>query len=101
LEANETGEVTLRFTQWEEGQEDCFSICDDGPGIPKENIPNIFTPGFSTKINFSTGEINRGLGLNLVKDMIENQFHGKITVESVPGQTTFLIRIPKIQLEVD
>ena len=52
LEANETGEVTLRFTQWEEGQEDCFSICDDGPGIPKENIRISSLRGFQQKSIF-------------------------------------------------
>ena len=52
LEANETGEVTLRFTQWEEGQADCFSICDDGPGIPKEIFRISSLRGFQQKSIF-------------------------------------------------
>ena len=86
--------------QKEEADDYLFLIQDNGPGIPPENLPFIFSPGFSTKINFNTGEVNRGLGLNLVKDMIENQFHGNISVESTPGSTTFSIRIPKSELEV-
>ena len=100
LEANEDGNVTLTFIQQEENEHYLFIIRDNGPGIPPENLSLIFTPGFSTKINFNTGEVNRGLGLNLVKDMIENQFHGNILVESTPGNTTFSIRIPKSELEV-
>ena len=100
LEANEDGNVELHFMQKEEADDYLFLIQDNGPGIPPENLPFIFSPGFSTKINFNTGEVNRGLGLNLVKDMIENQFHGNISVESKPGNTTFSIRIPKSELEV-
>lgn len=98
MEANEDNDVQLSFAQTESNKDYLFTITDNGPGIPAENIDRIFTPGFSTKINFATGEINRGLGLNLVKDIIENQFSGKIRVESVPGNTTFYICIPKTQL---
>lgn len=100
IEANEDGNITLRFEQTETDSDYLFSITDNGPGIPPENLGQIFTPGFSTKINFTTGEINRGLGLNLVKDMIETQFSGEIHAESRPKHTTFFIRIPKAELEV-
>ena len=81
---------------------DYYSILikDNGPGIDSEDISEIFEPGFSTKINFETGEINRGLGLNLVKDIVENQFNGNISVTSEPGNTSFIINIPKNELKV-
>lgn len=100
LEANLDGNIELSFVQTENKSDYLFAITDNGPGITPENLEQIFTPGFSTKINFTTGEINRGLGLNLVKDIIENQLSGNIRVESVPGKTTFYISIPKTQLEV-
>lgn len=100
LEANEEEQVVLTFIQQEDNDNYTFLIRDNGPGIPTENLPLIFMPGFSTKINFNTGEVSRGLGLNLVKDIIENQFHGSIHAESKPGETTFYIRIPKSELEV-
>lgn len=75
-------------------------ISDNGPGIDSEDIEEIFEPGFSTKINFETGEVNRGLGLNLVKDIVENQFNGNINVFSKPGNTSFIIDIPKNELKV-
>lgn len=100
LEANEDGNVVIDFTESEDEKNCTFLIQDNGPGILPENLPCIFTPGFSTKINFDTGEVSRGLGLNLVKDMIETQFHGSIHVESEPGKTVFYICIPKTELEV-
>lgn len=100
LEANEEEQVELTFIQQEDEHSYTFLIRDNGPGIPAENLPLIFMPGFSTKINFNTGEVSRGLGLNLVKDIIENQFHGSIRAESQPGETTFYICIPKSELEV-
>ncbi len=63
-------------------------------------MDQVFHTGFSTKINYTTGEVNRGLGLNLVQDLVENSFSGRIALESRPGKTTFTITIPKVQLEV-
>lgn len=100
LEANEDGNIELAFIENEDEKNYTFIIQDNGPGIPAENLPLIFTPGFSTKINFNTGEVNRGLGLNLVKDIIENQLHGNIHAKSKPGETKFYICIPKSELEV-
>ena len=42
-------------------------------------------PGFSTKINYETGQVSRGLGLSLVKDIVEYA-HGrgmKIVAEGI------------------
>ena len=99
LEANQDGSIQLHFTQRELDDQYLFEITDNGPGIPAENLSQIFHPGFSNKINFQTGEISRGLGLNLVEDIVKNQFQGSIRVESQPGKTTFSITIPKQQLE--
>lgn len=100
VEANADGNIFLEFHQRMQDDHYIFDITDNGPGIPAENLDHIFNPGFSTKINFQTGEISRGLGLNLVEDIVKNQFHGTIRVESQPGKTTFSIAIPKEQLEV-
>lgn len=100
LEASNTKDVCIYLKVYNENNSYIFSIMDDGPGISEENIHEIFEPGFSTKINYDTGEINRGLGLNLVKDIVEKQFNGSICVESVPGSTTFFIKIPEEELRV-
>ncbi len=63
-------------------------IKDTGPGIPKEIMPYIFRPFYSTK-----GK-RTGLGLPYVKQIIE-EHRGKIIIESSPGQgTTVKIYLP-------
>ncbi|NLJ79366.1 MAG: sensor histidine kinase [Tissierellia bacterium] len=77
-----------------------FTIEDDGEGIEKNDLPNIFSPGYSTKIDYSTGEINRGLGLALVDSIIGEHLRGSIEVRSEVGKgSSFLISIPIRELE--
>ncbi|MGN0403654.1 MAG: sensor histidine kinase [Bariatricus sp.] len=95
IEAAEKENPQIRVTQSEDDETYFFDVTDDGPGILPEDLDQIFSPGFSTKINFTTGEISRGLGLNLVQDLVKNQWDGEIDVSSHPGCTTFRIRIPK------
>ncbi len=93
--------VTVRLSHWVEGHNHRFQISDDGPGIDPINLPIIQTPGFSTKINYQTGHINRGLGLSIVYRYVEEILEGTIKVESMPGRrTTFDISIPKENIEV-
>ncbi len=67
------------------------SITDNGTGIPKEVLKKIFVPNFTTK---STGT---GLGLAMVKQIIENH-KGTIsfTTEKNKG-TSFLVVLPKVK----
>ena len=95
IEASEKDNPQIHVIQSTDADSYLFDVTDDGPGILPEDLEQIFSPGFSTKINFTTGEISRGLGLNLVQDLIKNQWNGEIQVSSVPGCTTFHIRIPK------
>ncbi len=75
-----------------------FMICDSGSGIKVEDREFIFLPGFSTKINYETGSINRGLGLSLVKDITVNYFNGQIFLETEPGDTCFILEIDEERL---
>ncbi len=69
-------------------------VSDNGPGIDKNLIDVIFEPGFSTKYNKQTGDINRGVGLTLVHDLTVEKFKGQIEVTSTKRGTTFKIDIP-------
>ena len=100
LEASKSDTVNLCITEIIEDDQIIFTVTDDGPGIPAEYIEEVFKTGFSTKINFQTGEVSRGLGLNLVQDLVEGELQGKIGLTSIPGRTTFTICIPENKLEV-
>jgi signal transduction histidine kinase len=64
---------------------------DNGCGIPKEKHQRVFYPNFTTK---SAGT---GLGLAMVKSIIQN-FQGEITFKSEEGKgTTFIIMLPVYQ----
>jgi signal transduction histidine kinase len=61
---------------------------DTGIGIPKENLPKIFNPFFSTRSD------GTGLGLSITKNIIE-EHGGRIEVESqVDRGTKFIITLP-------
>lgn len=63
-------------------------VRDSGRGIPKENLPNIFDPFFSTK------SMGTGMGLSVVLRIVKN-YGGKIEVtDTSDAGTTFLIRLP-------
>lgn len=67
-----------------------FTIADDGPGIPEDNLSQVFTPFFTTK---TSGE-GTGLGLYLVHEIVE-EHDGCISVENrSDGGTQFLIWLP-------
>ncbi|RMF92476.1 MAG: HAMP domain-containing protein [Candidatus Schekmanbacteria bacterium] len=64
-------------------------IADTGCGIPEDVRKNIFNPFFTTKHQ------GTGLGLYIVKGIIENH-NGEISVESTVGKgTTFKIVLPQ------
>lgn len=89
------------FTHKIQGDQHAFIVSDTGSGIDEVDLENIFSPGFSTKINYSTGQINRGLGLSVVQDIVERELSGRITVSSTLGKgTIFSVYIPRNSLEV-
>jgi signal transduction histidine kinase len=66
------------------------SITDHGPGIPPDVLPRIFEAFFTTKPQGS----GTGLGLEIVHRIVTQKFGGKIDVESQPGNTRFVVRLP-------
>ncbi|MBQ0029359.1 MAG: HAMP domain-containing protein [Bacteroidales bacterium] len=67
-----------------------IAVSDNGCGIPKDNLHTIFEPNFTTKTS------GMGLGLSIVKTIV-NLANGDISVSSEVGVgTTFYITIPLI-----
>lgn len=83
-----------------ENDKHIFMVIDDGSGIEDEDLPHIFSPGYSTKIDYETGQIYRGLGLSIIKNVLEIYLKGEIVVKSKFGEgTIFTIYIPAKELE--
>ena len=76
---------------YEEDNSVCIDVSDTGKGIPSNKFKTVFQPGYSTK---SRGW---GLGLSLVKRIIEQYHKGKIFVKKskINEGTTFTIKLPK------
>jgi two-component system NtrC family sensor kinase len=83
----EGGQLQVRTAR--DGLDDLIELTDSGEGIKDEQLDLIFEPMFTTKPGGGTG-----LGLTVVKQII-NEHNGSVDVESEPGRrTTFRIRLP-------
>jgi PAS domain S-box-containing protein len=74
------------------GDQIVISVRDHGIGIDQDDLPSIGERFFRAKT--STGIAGTGIGLNLVKKLVE-EHGGTASVESVKGEgSTFTIRLP-------
>ncbi len=70
-----------------------IQVIDSGSGISAENLEKIFEPMFSTRT------FGVGLGLPVVKKVME-QHHGQVEIDSQLGKgTTVTLRLPKDKTE--
>jgi signal transduction histidine kinase len=67
-----------------------ISVQDNGAGIPKEIMPRIFDPFFTSK---KQGE-GTGLGLSIAYNIIQKS-GGELRVRSEPGDTCFSLHLAK------
>jgi signal transduction histidine kinase len=84
-----TGRVTLITEMAAGGQSVLIYVIDNGSGIPAAAVRKIFRPGFTTK------KRGWGMGLTLVKRIIEEYHSGRILLlRSKPGETVFQLELP-------
>ena len=85
------GKGSISITIKNEATNIIIDVTDSGKGISKQNIANVFKPGFTTK------KRGWGLGLSLSKRIIEQYHKGELFVKnSEPGKgTTFRIVLKK------
>ena len=78
-----------------------ISVCDNGVGIPADDLPYIFKRFYRVEKHHSQSEVKgTGLGLSIVRRAIEAH-GGEITASSTPGQETcFHITVPDKEAEV-
>lgn len=91
----ENGHVWIRLYK-EENQVKCV-LKDDGIGISKENQEKIFHRFFRVDKARTVGdEAHTGLGLSMVKMLVEN-YNGMVSVQSEVGKgTEFLVTFPQV-----
>ena len=72
-----------------------IEVKDTGKGIARKNFKTVFSPGYTTK------KRGWGLGLTLVKRIIEEYHRGKIFVKDseIGKGTTFRIELPEIKTD--
>ncbi len=74
-----------------------INITDSGVGLTKDNIKELME-GASVSQTGTSGEKGFGLGLNIVKHLIDS-LHGTININSTPGKgTAFEIKLPQKKL---
>jgi len=84
----EQPDKSIIVTVKQDNDQVCISVRDNGSGIEDENTTYIFEPKFTTKTS------GMGLGLGIIKNIIEN-YKGTITFESEYGKgTVFTVMLP-------
>ena len=85
------GQGKITYTLEEKGDKVRIDVTDTGRGILKSKFKTVFNPGYTTK------KRGWGLGLSLVKRIIESLQDGKIFVKSseIGKGTTFRIKLRK------
>jgi two-component system sensor histidine kinase VicK len=74
-----------------------IKVVDHGLGIPREMLPKIFERFSGAGRTGLKGEQSTGIGLSIVKDIIEGH-GGKISVQSIEGKgSTFVIELPQAE----
>ncbi|MCA9996967.1 MAG: ATP-binding protein, partial [Anaerolineales bacterium] len=73
-------------------------VRDEGIGIPKHALPNLFQRFYRTQVAVERGIAGTGLGLYMVKQSVES-YNGTISVVSEEGRgTTFTVCLPAAEL---
>ena len=88
----EGSEVQVRLQT--DGERIIVEVADNGPGIPQEYLPHVFEKMYRVEKERTRAVEGSGLGLSIVKRIVE--LHGgQIAVESTVGKgTTFTVRLP-------
>lgn len=77
-----TPEPEIELSCYREGDRQiCLSVRDNGEGIPKDKLEQVFVPFFTTR------EEGSGIGLNLCRQIIRSH-QGRTSIESAPGKGT-------------
>ena len=71
-----------------------LAVEDTGTGIPDAHLPHVFDRFYKADHARTGGGAGSGLGLSIAKAIVERH-GGRISVESRPGRTVFVIVLPR------
>ena len=87
----------IRIITSDQGEFVEFLVADNGPGISDEYHEKIFHRFFRVKDEATRHIVGTGLGLPIVKAIVEDLL-GTVTVDSEPGRgSTFRVRLPAVR----
>jgi two-component system, OmpR family, phosphate regulon sensor histidine kinase PhoR len=92
-------DIMLESAPWQEATSRAakVSVRDYGPGIAPEHLPRLTERFYRIDVGQSRAEGGTGLGLALVKHIV-NRHRGRLTIESTLGSgSTFTVFLPLIQ----
>lgn len=87
--SNNTGDKEVHVQITEDEKNYILNVYNNGPVIPDNRQQMIFKKGYSSK-----KEEGHGLGLGIIKDIMEDQ-NGVISLDSKEGKTDFEVKLPK------
>jgi len=91
MEKSDVKSLSITTTYEDQTSSISIEVSDTGTGIKKKELESIFDPYFTTKEE----GIGTGIGLVIVRDVVEIEMGGTIKVESTYGEgTTFTISLP-------
>ncbi len=94
------GKIEVKLKMLKDTNEVGCLVCDNGIGIPEESLAQIFDRFYRVERKVHTIK-GTGLGLTIVKKIIEKH-NGRVDVESALGQgSTFSFYLPVINLQND
>lgn len=95
------GTIQVRLFLQPEANQVVFEVQDTGPGIPEEHQHHLFQPFYRVESSVTEGIKGTGLGLHLVKRIVERH-QGQIVFQSVEGEgSTFGFSLPWSHVEPD
>jgi two-component system, OmpR family, phosphate regulon sensor histidine kinase PhoR len=88
-------DIALSVGEGSDGKREArIAVRDRGPGIAPEHLPRLTERFYRVDVSESRAQGGTGLGLALVKHIL-NRHGGRLTIESSPGQgATFTVHLP-------